>query len=275
MPLPFWTICFAGFGGMYLMLLWMHRKPDPNHELNHLLALLGAGAVGFGMFGFAWVALVGKVIPTKITDPAIALTVLTAIASFLTVWFSGLLLLMSSSGRRWRTMPPRDKYWARFGPIVLALCLLMFPLLRIPQGSLVADNGKIVPFGSSYRFVPGIEPKLVGFNNPVSVGVSRHVKSAYYGEKRMSFSAKVYLHLSPGDLVSSGLTWVKLQWAVLTWFDQQLDDRYQIEPTKFVLMGGHTIVADEERDRNIGQKPSAIIEGVLVFWDGSYSFREE
>jgi hypothetical protein len=269
----FWILPIACGLIVYAMELFWNRAPEKWVRINHLTMAIGLVLIILGVRSMSWAVCLSTAIVWRLTYSAVWVVAL-GVSGLLTGLLSGLSLLCDGSSNSWSRYTAKDRFHLVVFPATMFACLLLSPVFVIPNGSLVAENGRILPFGDNYNFRLFSLSSKVGLDNPARASVIKSVKSRFYGEKEMEFDADISLDLKPGDRLPQDFNWYAFRTALNQWFTGRLDNRFVPEPVE-----GSCKVAGLSFDRcytpirSVGNQEFGIVMGIPVTWSGRYSFR--
>ena len=271
------VLAFSVGALMYLArLLLLHLRTEKEKEINHPTLLVGASAISLGVASLLWGMLITDIVPTRLWDPAFVLAILCMISGFLTMLFMGMVLLTEGYRKGfWHRVKWHDKILILVFPAILLSCFAAFPLLTVPEGTLVVLDGRILPFGSNYQIRPFMVPRIVGLDDPVLVIAVKPVDKVRYGASEIIFESKINLALKPGDAIPADFNWEAFRWQLSKWFGEKLGNRFDAEPRWKHGTFLSIPVSQPDNERRLDKPESGIVMGIPVAWNGVYTFPQD
>lgn len=228
------------------------------------VAGIGTVLMAYGSAAITWLQNEVLVkVPTNLNDEAFALAFLALPAAYTTLAGSGILLVVIGARQSVGKISWTTLCWAVLPTTLLTVCLALMPFAKVATGSLVVENGKILPFGSPYKIIPGFKTSQIGLNN--SFRVSYIKPEDKEGGLKTVFLAKVKIRAQPGDLVALGFDWKEFQENASEWFKDELGSDIE-ERSKAATKGVYIKKASLKNPR------TSTILGIRIWWDGAYWF---
>jgi hypothetical protein len=269
--------------GVYIIVVarLRFRTKDNWGKLDKKLLSAAVLLTAFSTWAFLWVSSeVLPKVPTRLADPAFVvglLALLTSVLCFILTVFTVVCISfvkVTLASYKWSR---GEVVCVVAPPATLLILVLTFPFLSVPSGSLVARDGRVLQPGSPYQLYPGKQTAQIGFNKVTKVRTTRKNQDSL----EVVFVAYVDIQLQPGNEISADLNQREFEKALNTWFDETLDDHYEIAPRKvctpciddpewqWIWKCRAPETCEIKNDHTMGPQDT-LIGGVHIHWDGTY-----